>query len=178
MATVKIYRHTGTTPDTTDITDINTRLKADDSHSTAGTSNPIRVPTTGTNYSYWATMRLNVTANATNDTINNMKFYTDGTNSLGTGVGMDVALASAYAQAVGTEGTSGSALSNHTHLRTSVTGAFNYDSGSPLDIDATVTGTTGTGEIGDYVLLQVTVADTAGAGASTTETCSYQYDLS
>ena len=177
-ATVKIYRHHGETPTKTEVNDINTRLMAEDSHSTAGTTNPIRVPDTGSNYSYWATFRLNVTANAETNTINNMKWYTDGSNDLGTGIEMEVAKASAYGQAVGTEGTSGSALSNHAHLITSVTGAFNYASGSPLDIDTTSTGTGSTGEIGDFVVVQMKVGTTAGAGASTQETITFQYDES
>ena len=177
MATVQILRKTGVTPDNTNITDINTRVKADDTHSTAGTDNPIRVPDTGTNYSYWATMRLNVSENDEGNTISNMKWYTDGTNNLGTGLGLDVALASAYDQAVGTEGTSGSAIDgNHSNLISSVTGAFNYDSDSPLDIDATVTGTSSTGEIGDFVIKQVTVGSTAGPGSSTAEDMFFRYD--
>lgn len=178
-ADVQILRKTGATPDNTDITGVNTRLKADDSHSTSGTTNPIQVPDSGTNYSFWATMRLNVNTNADGNTINNMKWYTDGSNDLGTGLGLDVALASAYDQAVGTEGESGSAIDgNYANLINSVTAAFNYDSTSPLDIDSTVTGTSTTGEIGDFVINQGTVDSTAGAGASTQETISYQYDES
>ena len=178
-ADIQILRKTGATPDNTNITSINTRFKADDAHTTAGADNPIRVPDSGTNYSFWGTMRLNVNTNADSNTINNMKWYTDGTNNLGTGIGLDIAAASAYDQAVGTEGESGSAIDgNHSHLISPVTGAFNYDSDNPFDIDATVTGTSSTGEIGDFVIYQITVADTAEAGASTQETASFQYDES
>lgn len=176
-ATVIINRLTGTDPTKDNITDTNTRLKADDTHSVSDSTNPVRVPDSGTNYSYWCSTRMEVTTNTEGNTISNMKFYTDGSNDLGTGLGMDIALASAYDQAVGVEGTSGSAIDgNHSNLISSVTGAFNYDSSNPLDIDATVTGTSSTGDIGDFVITQGTVDSTAGAGASSQETYSYQYD--
>lgn len=177
MATVIINRLTGVGPSKDDITNANTRQKADDVHSAAGATNPVQVPDTGTNYAYWCTTRMEVTANAEGNTISNMKFYTDGTNNLGTGLGMNLALASAYDQAVGTEGESGSAIDgNHSHLITNVSSSFDYDSNSPLDIDATVTGTSATGDIGDFVVTQGTVGDTAGAGASTAEDFFYIYD--
>ncbi len=67
-ATVIIERWTGAgatagTPAAfTDITGINTRANAEDAHSTAGTANSVLVPATGTNYSFWVTTGLNVTA--------------------------------------------------------------------------------------------------------------------
>jgi len=178
-ATVKIFRITGASGSTTDtdITSINTRLLADDTHTTAGTTNPVRIPTTGTNYSYWATLRLKVTSNTANATISNMKWYTDGTNNLGTGVGLNVAAASAYVQATGTQGTTGDEMSaNHTGLITSVTGAFNYTSSNPLSINTSNTGTSSTGYIGDYVVLQLTVDSTASTGATPQETITFQWD--
>jgi hypothetical protein len=58
-ATVQIVRKTGASPGSaTNITGINTRANAEDAHSVSGTSNPIRVPTSGTKYSYWVTTRL------------------------------------------------------------------------------------------------------------------------
>lgn len=176
MATVIVNRLTGTTPDKTNITDINTVIEASDAHTTGGGGNPVLAPESGANNSFWASFRLEVTANASGNTINNMKWYTDGTNSFGTGIEMQVALASAYAQASGTVGTAGSALSANTHLITSPTGAFVYTAASPLDINNTVTGTTATGEIGDYVVNQFQISSVAGAGSSETETWSYQYD--
>ena len=63
-ATVTIRRWTGSSgaPTKTNITSINTRANAEDAHSTAGTSNSILIPTSGTNYSYWVATRLSVDA--------------------------------------------------------------------------------------------------------------------
>src|SRR5215212_7998827 len=116
-ATVTIRRWTGSSgaPTKTNITSINTRANAEDAHSTAGTSNSILIPTSGTNYSYWVATRLSVDA-ITGGTVDNIRWYTDGTNNFGTGVTCKVAITggsvntAVYAQAAGTPGTSGSQL--------------------------------------------------------------------
>ena len=179
MATVKIFRLTGSTPTETDITSINTRLNATDAHSTGGTTNPIKIPDSGTNYSYWATTRLNVTDNPDSNTVDNMKWYTDGSMDYGTGVGMNVAAASGYVQATGAEGETGDELgATHTDLINTVTGAGSYTSASPMAIDTSNTGTSSTGFIGDWIAQQVTVDSTAGVGATSTETLTFQFDIS
>lgn len=175
-ATAIIERKTGSGPTDTDITSSNTRLQASDVHTSAGTDNPIQVPDSGTNYSFWATMRLEITNNPDGNTISNMKWYTDGSNNLGTDIGLDVAPATAYAEASGTVGESGSSIdAAHPHA-SAASGAFNFDSTSPLAIDNSSTGTASTGEIGDYVINQITVATGAAAGSSSQETCTFQYD--
>jgi len=173
-ATVQIRRWTGATPTKTDITSINTRLQADDTHTTAGTTSPILIPASGTNYSYWATTALYVSA-ITSGTVNNIKWYTDGANSLGTGVGLLVSgAASTYTQATGTTGTTGTVLNNTNYpgVGTPVS-AFTYTSGSPLAITGS---TTSAADVGTLVVLQITVDNTAGQGASATETITWQYD--
>jgi len=108
-ATIQINRIYGSGAGTAvDITSINSRMNAYDGHSTADTSYPIRIPTSGSNYSYWCTIRLNCTATPSG-TINNIRAYTDGANSLGTGVTMKWAKASTgtnagYRQATGASG--------------------------------------------------------------------------
>ena len=177
MATIKIFRYTGTTPDEHDITSQNTLLQAADIHETEAASNPIVVPETGENMSFWASARLRVTENEQNHTINNMKWYTDGSNDLGTGLNVDVALASAYDQAVGDEGVAGSAIDgNHGHIISAPADAFNYTSESPLDIDATAPSTTGTGDIGDYVVCQGKVGASNLGGESNQEEVVFQWD--
>jgi hypothetical protein len=175
-ATVTIRRWTGTTgsPTKTDITGINTRANAEDAHSTAGTTNPIRVPESGTNYSYWVSTRLSCDV-APSGTIDNLKWYTDGANGMGTGVGVNVNTASGYVQATGTAGTTGIQLTtgNHADLAGAPTNAFAYTSGSPLSVTGS---TTGTGDFGHFVVYQVTVASTAGPGATSTETFTWSYD--
>ena len=176
-------RLTGAAPaTTTDITSINTRLNAEDAHSTAGTTNPIRVPSTGTNYSYWATTQLFYSGTATG-TINNIEWFTDGGNGLGTGVTLVVSpanitgTATGYVQATGTAGTTGLVLStgNYSTLTTAPVNAFSYTTGAPLTIGGSVTDPNSQA-IGSAVVLQVVVATTAAAGATPQETMTWRYD--
>ena len=182
MATVKIYRFTGATgsPTETDVTSINSRLNAVDSHSTGGTTNPVKIPDSGTNYSYWGSFRMKVTENTDSNTIDNMKFYTDGVNDFGTGISGVVASASGYVQATGTQGTTGDELTtgSYPELNEAPSDAFGYTSGSALDLTTSGTGTSSTGFIGDYVAYQIQVGDTASVGASSQEISNFQYDVS
>lgn len=173
-ATVVINRYTGTGPTKTPITGINTRLNAYDGHSTSDTSNSILIPNSGTNYSFWAPTRLQVTA-ITGGTVNNIKWFTDGANGLGTGVVLNVATATSYTQATGTTGTTGTVLNttNYPSLSGAPVSAFTYTSGSPLS----VSGSTSTAaDLGDFVVLQVAVSSTAAQGTTAQETITWRYD--
>lgn len=182
VATIQIGRKTSTAPGTfTDITSINTRANAYDGHSTADTTYPIQRPAAGTNYSYWVTTRLKCTVTPAG-TINNLKWYTDGSNSLGTGLGCNVAKASTgadagYRIATGTQGTTGTELNqtNHTGLDAAVADAFSKTSASPLALSGSISNPN-TGEFGDHVVYQITVGTTANPGASGSETFTWQYD--
>lgn len=173
-ATVQIVRLTGAGPTATDITSINTRANAEDAHTTAGTSNSILVPAAGTNYSYWVTTRLNVTA-ITSGTVDNVKWYTDGSNNFGTGVTCSVGTATGYTQATGTAGTTGTQLTvgNYPTFTLGNANAFTYTSGSPLSVAGT---TTATGQFGDRVVYQIEVGTTAASGATAQETFTWRYD--
>ena len=173
---VQIRRLTGAGPTGTDITSINTRLNAEDTHTTAGTSNPILIPSSGTSYSYWCSTRLYFNGSGTG-TINNIRWFTDGANGLGTGIGLRVGTATAYAQATGTPGDTGTELTagNYSTFTLGNSNAFTYTSASPLTVSGSVTDPTDE-YFGDIVVLQVTVADTASAGATATETMSWRYD--
>lgn len=173
-ATVLIRRLTGAGPTATDITSINTRANAEDAHTTAGTSNSILVPAAGTNYSYWVVTRLDVTA-ITSGTVDNVKWYTDGSNNFGTGVTCKGNTASGYVQATGTAGTTGTQLTtgNYATLAGAPTDVFAYTSGSPLS----VTGSTSTtGQFGDRVVYQIEVGTSAASGATAQETFTWRYD--
>ncbi len=168
LATVDIRRATGAGPTYTNITSINTRCNAEDVHSTADTVNPIQIPTSGTNYSYAVWTQLYVSVAPTTG-ISNLRWYTDGSNSLGTGVGLNVKSAVTYAQATGTLGVSGDAISG-------VANAFTYTVSSPLTVGGFITNTTGI--VGDFVVFQFTVGTTASSGATATETLTWIYDES
>jgi hypothetical protein len=173
-ATVIINRLTGSGPTATDITSINTRANAEDAHSTAGTTNSILVPSSGSNYSFWVVTRLNVTA-ITAGTVNNLKWYTDGTNNFGTGVTALVNTATGYVQATGTTGTSGNQLTTGSYATLAGTPVdpFTYTSASPLSVSGS---TSATGQFGDYVVYQLVVGTTAASGATAQETFTWKYD--
>lgn len=160
VATVQIIEKNGAGPTTTDKTSGTVRFKTAD-NATVDTLDPINIPAAGTNYSYEKWLRLNVTV-APNTNISNLKFYTDGGNGLGTGVGL-------FAKAVTTYTTP--ALGTST---TGYTDAFTYTSGSALSLGAGPF--TGTGEKGDHSVLLMTVADTASPGQTPSETITFSYD--
>lgn len=173
-ATVIINRLTGAGPTATPITSINTRANAEDAHSTAGTTNSILVPAAGTNYSYWVVTRLEVTA-ITAGTVDNLKWYTDGSNNFGTGVTCKANTATGYVQATGTAGTTGTQLTTGAYatLAGAPTDVFAYTTGSPLSVTGT---TAATGQFGDRVVYQIEVGSTAASGATATETFTWRYD--
>lgn len=181
-ATIKIYRWTGATatPTYTDITSTTNRAATSDSASET-TGNPIPVPSdSSTNYSYWVATRLySVTGPATS--ITNIKWYSDGANSMGTGVALKAATASAYQRGIGTTGTSGSQLTSATYgtgwdfAGSAATSAFVYTSGAQLSVTGS-TGTASSAFFGDFVLYQVEVISSAAPGPTTAETLTWQYD--
>jgi hypothetical protein len=173
-ATVIINRLTGSGPTATAITSINTRANAEDAHSTAGTSNSILVPTSGTNYSYWVVTRLEITA-ISSGTVDNLRWYTDDTNNFGTGVTCKGNTATGYVQATGTPGTSGTQLTtgNYSTLAGSTVNVFTHTSASPKAVSGSATAT---GQFGDRFVYQIEVDSTAASGATAQETFTWRYD--
>ena len=177
-ATVLVAQYTGAAPGAS--TDVNSASVTVGTSDEASNASAIPIPSSGSNHSYWTTTALVATV-APDNAINNLKWYTDGTNSFGTGVTGIVITASAYAQAVGTAGSSGALLDSACHGGLSgCSGAatsdlFLYDSGCKL----TVTGSIGatTGSIGDkFVVQQLSVISTAGAGNTGEETVTFEFD--
>lgn len=180
-ASVGILRITGGygSQSTTDITGANTVANAQDVHEATATlsSNPVRIPASGTNYSYWVTTRL-IAYTLPTGTINAIKWYTDGGENFGTGVSSKVAQAQSYVQATGTSGTSGNQLTTtaHTGLLGAAVPPFTYTSTSPLVVTGSVTYGGSTGQFGNYVVYQLEVGSTAGPGATFQETFTWLYD--
>ena len=112
-------------------------------------------------------MRFKATTTPSN-TINNMKFYTDGTNSFGTGVTMTVKTATSYTD----PSTVGSGQVNPFGHD-----AFILTSGAPLNISGSITNPS-TGSFGDYTVTQMGVASTATQGTTPSETWTFRYDES
>lgn len=182
-ATVIIVRLTGAsgTISETDVTNGSARHKTAD-NATVDTVNPIPIPASGTNYSYWVSCQLKATTTPTG-TINNLRWYSnDGTNNFGTGVSMKVADASTgadggYRQATGTSGTTGTELTtgNHSGIDGTPADAFTKTSASPLTLSGSITNPS-TGRFGDVVVTQMAVTSSATAGTSPSETFVFKYD--
>jgi hypothetical protein len=178
-ADVQIRRWTGSSgsPTKTNITSINTRANAEDSHSTAGTTNPIQIPSAGTNYSYWVSTRLFANT-APSGVIDNIRWHTDGTANFGTGVDANVGQASSYVQATGSAGSTGNQLTTvaHTGLTGAPVDAFtNYPAaGTALAVTGSINAATG--DFGNFVVYQLTVGTSAGPGATAMETFTWLYD--
>ena len=175
-ATVQIHRYTGAGPANVHI-NTNTAVTQNDLPqiiATAATAaNPIPIPAAGTNYSYWATTGLEVTVAPTTG-INNLRWYTDGTDGFGTGVACRVHTTPAsiprgsYDQA-----TAAVVLTTHTAITVAAT-PFSFTSGSPK----TVTGSIGatTGALGEFVVYNFEVINTASPGPTAQETFTWAFD--
>jgi hypothetical protein len=161
LGACSIYKYVGSGPTGTDITSTNDRVDAADAVSTNDTSNPVTVPASGTNYSYWNSLRFYCNT-APPTLINNLNLYTGGSNTLGTGWGCNVGQATSYVQATGSTG-DGTQLTtgNYSSLTGSPSNIFAYTSGSPLSISGS---TTTTGAFGNFIVYQFTVGSTASAG--------------
>lgn len=144
----------------------NVRFCTTDSHN-PGTSFPMVKPGSGgTNFSFKKTLYLNADTTPSS-LINNIKFFTDG--SIGwTGVVVEGAAANTYAQATGTEGTTGDDANLTTNIAT-------YTPASPLSLTGSISNPN-TGKVSQFLELQVVISDAAGPGILSSETAGFRYD--
>lgn len=192
VATFSIYYDHGgsdTAPGTsTDVDDLGPpaiRFKTND-NSTIDSVDPVPIPTSGTNYSYWKQIYLRCDT-APDTQVDNLKFYTDGTG-FGTGITLNVGLqfptknsgsSAGYEVATGTPGTTGDeVVAGHASI-SSVASAFGYNVGSPLSgptISEDSSIINAIGETSNYLVFQIAVINTATPGNKTNETLTLQYD--
>lgn len=179
-ATVIIERHTGVaTADggttKSDITSINTRSSQADVQKTTETTNPVPVPTGADNYAYWVSARLNITVAGGYGTIDNLRWFSDAVGA-GTGITCSGADASTGANVGYRQATSAIVLNqtNHTGLDVAPVNVTTLTSGSPRALGGSQSTTTG--RFGDLFVHQYAVANTAGPGASTSQTFSWRFD--
>lgn len=167
-ATVNIYSYHGSAGGTSASVDGGTiRFKLAD-NDTQDANNPIVIPSTGTAYSYIKQLRFYAATDPSNS-ISNLGFYTDGSASFGTGVGMQVKTSAGYTNP----------LTQADSQLTGTSDAFGYTSGEGTDLDVTGSHTSGAPTaFGDYVVLQMTVASTATQGTTSTDTFTFSYDES
>ncbi len=172
-ADVSIKRIVAGTP--TVITDLNTRMHTDDVHSVAGVTLPVPIPISGFNYSYWVITALYADTSPAG-TINNVKWFTDGVNDFGAGIGCVCGTATAVTAPTGTPGTSGDELTPFSYTGLSATvDAFANTEGSPLAVAGSITDPD-TGRISDFLVYQIAVDNTAVPGVTGQETFTWQYD--
>lgn len=173
VATVQIRRLTGPVAATS------TNVTSGSVH--AGTEDvnvsPCRipVPTSGSNYSYWVNTQLHATV-APDNSLTNVKFYTDGGNGLGTDITAIVSTASIYIGASGAAGSSGSLLTaaNHASLTGATSNLFLYTSSCKLTVAGSIANTTGS--FANRAVYQLIVASNASAGNTGAETMTWEWD--
>jgi hypothetical protein len=177
-ATVDIIRLTGVAPGTPSIiTGINTRGNAFDTHTTADASNSVQIPVSGSNYSYWVNTRLTCSV-APAGTINNIRWYTDGGNNLGTGISMIGNAATGYTQATGTPGQTGSQLTVAAYtggVLTAPVDPFTFTSATPKSMAGSLANPA-TGQFGSLFVYQFVLSAATVAGTSGQETLTWKYD--
>jgi len=168
-ATIQIHEMTTNADTGVNKTSGTVRFKAvaSTTSTAADASDPLVVPGAGTDYSFVKKLRPYMEA-PPNTNISNLRWYSDGANGFGTGIGVT-------AKNIGT--TFG------THYDTAMSGGsdlFGYTSGSPLDGDGTDAGPFVPADdntyIGDIIELQMSVASTASNGALSAETLTFAYD--
>ncbi len=161
-ADVQVHELTGAGAGT-DKTSGTVRFRANDA-TTVDTNNRLQVPPSGMTYSYTKQTQFKFETAPSVD-IQNLRTYSDGANSFGTGIGVQYDVQGSFAA----------------NINTNIAGTdlFTKTSGSPIDLDAINTGPhTGTGYKGDILRMQMTVASTAGSGLLTAESVVYCYDES
>ncbi len=178
----------GTQQDTNALTPVNLRFKTND-NATIDAIDPIPIPATGSNLSFWKQIYIEVTA-GTFTQIDNVQFYTDGSN-FGTGITTEIGdelptknsgSDAGYEVATGTAGTDGDEMvASHAGL-TGKTDAFQFTSactfnpGNSNTISETSNIINAIGESTNYWVCQMTVASTASPGDLADETWTFQYD--
>lgn len=178
-ATVAILQAYGSSPSHNTITSGTATMGTSDETSPSS----IPVPTSGSNYSYYMHTCL-YSACAPDNSITNIKWYSDGANTFGTGVLCNVCTASGYDQATGTAGSSGIILNSTCHGGLSGVGdtgaasdAFTWVTGSRLTVSGSIDASTGCFP-DEWVVFQLSVDTTAGAGNTGEETWTWAYDES
>lgn len=171
-ATVSIKQFTGSGPTATSISNLRFCL-ADAAND--GSAHSIQAPGSGSVQSFVAVLSPNADTAPTTG-INNVKFYTSGTNPW-SGPTLQASKGGTYTQATGTTST-GTVLNSTNFPGTSTAAdAFTYTSASPLALSGSIAAATGR-VTSDYLFLQMTVPSTTVQGILAQSTAYVQYDES
>ena len=176
-ATVIINEYNGAGPGTkTNKTSGTIRFKNAD-NAVVDLNDPLVVPASGQEYSFEKWLRLQITG-GTFTQISNLRAYSDGANSFGTGIKLWHAVSGAYIQpVVPSEAADPPQSAAAGSPVEPMTDFFARTQGSPADLDGINTGPfTATGDIGDFLALVMEVEPTASQGVLTAETLTFAYD--
>jgi len=160
VATVLIREKNGAGETATDKTSGTIRFKNAD-NATVDSNNPMVVPGAGTDYSYIKYIRVKLDTPAS-DKISNIVAYTDGAKAWSAGVSLSWKTTTSY-----------TTPAEETSIA-SYTSAFTYTSGSPLTIGAGPY--SATGDVGNYLMMVLTVDSTVQPGILSSETMTIAYD--
>lgn len=158
-ATVIVNEKNGAGETATDKTSGTVRFKLAD-NATVDLNDPITIPAAGSTISFEKILRLNATGTFTQ--IDNVNFYMDGANGMGTGVGVLYKTEGTYGTPIQPAGTTG------------FSDIFAATSGSPVSLNAGTV--TATGDFGDYLTMIMEVQSTATQGTTPSETLTFSWD--
>lgn len=144
-------------------------------------NNPLVVPSSGQEYSFEKWLRLQITDTGGFTQIDNLRAYSDGANSFGTGVKAWYAIAGTFdTPVVPNEAQDPPQSSAAGSPQEDMADLFGLTSGSPGDLDTINTGPFTDGSpaehIGDFLVLVMEVEPTASNGVLTAETLTFAYD--
>ncbi len=169
----------GTEQDTDELGPPNIRFKQED-NATIDTNNPVPIPTTGSNFSYWKHVYLQC-GSAPDTQIDNIKFYTDG-GGFGTGIFLNIGSETPTKNSGSNSGyevadTASTMSGNHTEI-INVLNAFSFTSGSTKDVSISEASNIidAIGETSDYIIFQLVVDNSASPGNLADETLTIRYD--
>lgn len=161
------------------ITSVNTVASSSDTHqqSISSSHSPIKIPMAGANsYSFWVSTRLRVGNVGAVGIINNIRWYSDGSNNFGGGIICKVAQSDAYIQVIGIDGVTGFELntSNHQRITSPPVPFETYTSSSPLNVSGS--GGTPNSDCGNFVIYQIIINSSVSAKYTNTEIFTWIYD--
>ena len=173
-ATVQVSELNGAGETRTDKTSGTVRFKrADDA--TVDLNNPLIVPTSQTEFSVFKYNRLYVSG-GTFTSLSNLRVYTDGTNTYGTGIKLWWKPSATYS----TPAIPSVAVDPPQHGGGAMTNAFTYTSVAPLDMDDLNTGpfdsTSLPKHIGNYLVQVLEIEIGATQGVKAAEALSFSFD--
>ena len=180
MAATVIINEWTSAPTQTDKTSGTVRFK-NANNATVDLIDPLVVPGSGQEYSFEKWLRLQITDAGGFTQIDNLRAYSDGTNSFGTGIKAWYAVTGTFMDPViPNEASDPPQSAAAGSPQENMTDFFTSTSGSPIDMDANNSGPFSDGSpaehIGDFLVLVMEVETTASNGVLSTETLTIAYD--